>query len=466
MTHIVIRHAEIAGTPGLDLRLRDGRIAAIGPSLLLDGADEVIDADGAAVIPGLHDHHVHLHAAAAAAASARCGPPYVDDPQALARELAAAPGDEHGWVRGVGYIETVAGDLDAAAIDVLHAERPVRIQHRSGALWMLNTAALTVIRAGGAPHPGVERDPAGNPTGRIWRADGWLRERLPPVSPPPLNDLAATLTASGITGVTDATPDLPDDTLDALVGASVGGAFPQRLYLLGVPLAHSGSALPGEIGVGPYKLVLADSALPSLDDLVERIRRAHRAGRAVAVHCVSREALVLLLAAFDITGHRPGDRVEHAALVPADLITDIRRHGLRVVTQPGFLRHRGDYYLAHVEPADRPDLYRCRTLADAGVPVALSSDAPYGPLDPWLVISAAVHRTTASGVTMSAPECLTPMQALTGYLAAPDDPGGPPRRIRVGSSADLVLLRAPLGDVLRAPSADAVRTTFIAGRPM
>jgi predicted amidohydrolase YtcJ len=94
------------------------------------------------------------------------------------------------------------------------------------------------------------------------------------------------------------------------------------------------------------------------------------------VHCVTREALVLLLAALDEAGPRPGDRIEHAALVPSELVPELARLGVRVVTQPGFLPHRGDDFLRDLPPQDRPDLYRCATLLRAGVPVASSSDAP------------------------------------------------------------------------------------------
>ena len=40
---------------------------------------------------------------------------------------------------------------------------------------------------------------------------------------------------------------------------------------------------------------------------------------------------------------------------------------------------------------DRAFAYR--TLLDAGVPLALGSDAPVAPLDPWVTIAAAVHRS-------------------------------------------------------------------------
>jgi predicted amidohydrolase YtcJ len=183
--------------------------------------------------------------------------------------------------------------------------------------------------------------------------------------------------------------------------------------------------------------------------------------RPVAVHCVTREALVLLLAALGETGPLPGDRIEHAALVPAELLPELSRLGVRVVTQPGFLPHRGDDFLRDLPPRDHPDLYRCATLREAGVPVALSSDAPYGPLDPWAVIAAATVRRTASGQVAGPGERLSFARALDAYLTPPGDPGGPPRPLRPGMPADLVLLHVPLAEAPAVPH--PVRAVFLAG---
>src|SRR5690606_8927807 len=106
------------------------------------------------------------------------------------------------------------------------------------------------------------------------------------------------------------------------------------------------------------------------------------AGRATAAHCVTLPQLVLWLAALDQAGPAPGDRVEHGAVVPDDLLDDLGRLGVTVVTQPGFVAVRGDQYLDRVEPADRPWLYRVAGLLAAGVPVLFGSDSPYGPADP------------------------------------------------------------------------------------
>jgi predicted amidohydrolase YtcJ len=467
-----------------DLRVSRGMVTEVAPSLPRRNGEPVYDCQGGAVLPGLCDHHVHLHAMAARAGSARCGPPDVTGPAGLAEALAAAEQDRSGWIRGTGYTEPVAGDLDAPALDKLRADLPVRIQHRSGALWILNTAALTAIgaiapgpsrpRAPGASrpgasasgpglHPGVERDANGHPTGRLWRADAWLRSRLPAAGPPDLTQVGAALFGYGITAVTDATPDLDAPAIAAIEQAMARGVLPPRVCLLGAPL---GVPLPGDQGrpgptAGPYKIVLADSGLPTYDELTDRIRTAHAANRPVAVHCVTREALVLLATALADAGSRPGDRIEHAALVPPELVPDLARLGVRVVTQPGFLADRGDDFLRDVPPADRPDLYRCTTLLKAGIPVALSSDAPFGPLDPWSVIAAATARRTPAGRVAGPGERMTFIQALDAYLSPPNDPGGPPRRIRPGLPADLVVLRAPLAEAANLP--DPVRAVLTGG---
>ncbi len=182
---IAIRDAEVDGRR-VDVVLEHGRIAAVvgaGRS----AADRVIDAGGGALIPGLHDHHVHLLASAAARSSTPCGPPAVSDRRALADALRAAdaalPAGQ--WLRGVGYHESVAGELDRVGLDALLPTRPCRVQHRSGHAWILNGAALAAagIEAGDSLPGGVEIDASGAPTGRIYGLDEWLRSRVPRIEP-------------------------------------------------------------------------------------------------------------------------------------------------------------------------------------------------------------------------------------------------------------------------------------------
>ena len=187
MTDLVIRGAQVGGRT-VDIRVTGGRVSAVGAELPRSPRAQVLEARGGALLPGLYDSHVHLTALAAETTSVRCGPPAVPDAPALAAALGGAAPDVHGWIRGLGYTDSVAGDLDAAALDRLHGARPVRVQHRSGALWILNSAGADRLGLPAGDHPGIERMPDGTPTGRLWRADDWLRSRLPRPQPP---DLAA-----------------------------------------------------------------------------------------------------------------------------------------------------------------------------------------------------------------------------------------------------------------------------------
>jgi predicted amidohydrolase YtcJ len=386
----------------------------------------------------------------------------VRDAAGLRRRIeAATAGRPPGaWIRATGYHERMAGDLDRDALDALSPRHPLRVQHQTGALWVLNSAALAAVNADDGPAC-VERGADGRPTGRIWRGDAWLRERIG-AEPPPLAPIGRQLAAYGITRLTDASVTTDAAAAARLAAAHRTGELPQRLTLMsGGPLA---APADGAFAVGTVKVLLDDHALIELDDFTDRIGGARRQGRAVAVHCVTAGELALTLAAFEAAGSRPGDRIEHGGVIPPAAIDQIRALGLAVVTQPAFVAERGDRYLAEVDPTEQADLYRCASLTAAGVPVAGSSDAPYASPDPWAGMAAAIRRRTAGGATLGDGERIGAAEALAMYLGAADDPGGAPRRLEVGEQADLSLLEVPLAEALAEPNADLVRATLINGR--
>lgn len=449
---LTIRDVEVAGRPGQDVRIVDGRIAEIGPRL--PRAGEELDGCGGALIPGLCDHHIHLFGLAAQVASVP-----VEDaatPAGFAARIAeaAAARPPGAWIRVTGYHETLAGDLTRADLDRLAPRHPLRVQHQTGSLWTLNSLALAALGEGDDP-PGLDRG-----AGRLWRADAWLRSRLRE-APPPLAPIGARLAACGITALTDASVTMDAQGAERLAEAHRAGHLPQRLTLMsGGPLE---APLNGAFAVGPVKVLLDDHSLPDLDDFVDRIAGARAQGRAVAVHCVTAGELALALAAFETAGSRLGDRIEHGGVIPAEAIAALKRLTLTVVTQPAFIHERGDRYAAEVGRRDRPDLYRLKSLLDAGVPVAASSDAPYATPDPWAGIAAAVARRSRGGVELRPAERVDPARALALYLDEPAAPGRAARRVVPGALADLCLLDAPLAHVLRAPSAAHVRATLIGG---
>ena len=458
---MLIRNAEIAGGPPCDVRLVRDRIAEIGSDLPARPGERVRDAGGGALLPGLHDHHLHLFALAAAQASIRCGPPEVRDAAELARALAGAGGTRE-WLRAVGYHESVAGELDRVRLDALVPDRPLRVQHRSGALWMLNSAGVDRLELDrGADAAGVERDARGRATGRLFRLDAWLRERLGSVEAPALGPVGRRLASFGVTGVTDATPGNSAPELCAFAAAIDRGELPQRLLLMGTqelprpdqPLLERGSV----------KLVLFENELPAFDELVGVIAGAHRGGRSVAIHCVTRSELVLATTALFAAGSVLGDRIEHASVCPPDVLERLAELQLVVVTQPNFIAERGDVYRSDVEPRDRPWLYRCRAFLDAGVPLGAGTDAPFGDPDPWCAMRAAVDRRTRDGTTLGPDERLSPEQALALFTSPAQAPGAAPRAVATGAPADLCLLERPWRDARDELSSSLVAATIRSG---
>jgi predicted amidohydrolase YtcJ len=136
--------------------------------------------------------------------------------------------------------------------------------------------------------------------------------------------------------------------------------------------------------------------------------------------------------------------------------------GIAVVTQPGFIWQRGDQYALHVPAPERAWLYPCASLLRAGVPVAASSDAPFGPTNPWLAIATAVSRRTSSESVLGAAERVSPARALRLYMAAPDDVRRT-RTIAPGEPGEVCVLRAPLRTVLSDPLSAEVAATIIGG---
>lgn len=462
MNRVIIRRAEVDGRL-VDVVWADGTVVEVtsaGAASVGRGYEE-LDAQGGAVVPGLHDHHIHLLALAATRGAVRAGPPKVRSPAQLAAALneGCRPVAGGGWVRAVGYHESVAGHLDAATLDAMLAAGgpsllsvPVRVQHRTGRMWMFNRSGIAAAGIARLDHPGVERYPDGTPTGRVFGADDALRGRLKPEA----LDLAATagmLATYGVTGVTDLTPMVAAADAELIAANALDPAFPIRVVITGgadlSPAA--GEALPR----GPVKLLPSDREPIDLESLVGDFRSARATGRSIAVHCVTRIGLVVALAALDEVGVMPGDRIEHGAVVPDDLIGDLSDRGLIVVTQPNFVAERGDDYLADVETDDLPHLWRCRSLLDGGVAVAGSTDAPFGHPDPWRAIAAATSRRAPSGASVGPAERLDAASALALFSGEWFRP--PQQRcVAPGSVTDLGVLRVSLHDALAEPTSSHV----------
>lgn len=452
---MLIRNAEIGNREVSDLRTDGAAISAIGSLTPLPG-ETVLDAKGGALVPGLHDHHIHLAGLAARAASVWCGPPDVTTPEQLA-DCLRRPGQ--GWLRAIGYHESILGLPGARELDQLLSDRPLRMQHRGGRMWLLNSLALSLLLARSDPPSGLERDSSGF-TGRLFDSDGWLRKTLGS-TPPEFDQVSRNLAAYGVTGITDMTPQNDPAMARHFTTQMESGALLQRCWLAGSLTLVDAARGPWHLG--PAKLHLHEAALPDFDETTGFIALAHGQARGVAVHCTTEVEMVFALAALEAAGFAPGDRIEHVSIADDHHIHRMADHGVAACVQPHFVQERGDRYLLDVEPRHLPDLYRLASLRKAGIAMAGGSDAPFASADPWEAMQAAVSRTTRDGALLGANEALDPETALALYSAAPNDLSRQ-RRIAPGEPADFCLLDRSWKSARERLVSTDVRATIVAGR--
>jgi len=158
-----------------------------------------------------------------------------------------------------------------------------------------------------------------------------------------------------------------------------------------------------------------------------------RAGLQAGFHAIGDAALAAVLdgmsAAAEQVGLRPvraaRHRVEHAEQLTADAIGRLAALGMVASVQPAFDARWGGpdgMYATRLGRERAAALNPYAALAAAGVALALGSDAPVTPLDPWGTLRAAVHhRTPGSGLSARA---AFSAHTRGGWRAARHDGGG------------------------------------------
>lgn len=199
------------------------------------------------------------------------------------------------------------------------------------------------------------------------------------------------------------------------------------------------------------------------DDAYTRMEAAHLAGLQICVHAIGDRANHDAAVLFDrLLRNHPGPhrhRVEHASVLDHVTVDLFATHQITCVVQPINLRSEAHWLHDRLGPERLARAYPYRTLLDAGVPVAGSSDAPIESSAVLDAIDAAIDRRG-----LADEQALTPTEALAMYTS-----GGSAARstettlgtIAVGKRADLVVLD---GDLASATPADLrVAATYIGG---
>ena len=461
--------------------IRGDRIVATGSRhdlARLEGrGTRIIDCEGGTVLPGINDAHCHPLALAVALLSVDCAPEAVEDIAGIGDAIRrrAANTAEGEWIRAANYDEfnlrerrsPTARELDQAA-----PRHPVILMHRTAGHCVLNSLALQ--RAGitretpDLPGGVVQRDPvSGEPTGRITGRNAQVEAALPPIAADELRrgmELAnAQFLAHGITSLQDVGWNnrlrhwqewrrLVDcGATSCRVSMLMGIDALEEVREAGLSMGAGDSRLR----IGGIKLALDESTgcgAPPQEDVNRLTLRAARAGFGVALH-VSDVAMLegALRAIRHASQQHPGVegrfRLEHCTVCPPELLLKARSSRAIVVTQPSFLRYMGQPYLEQSTPQQAGWFLPLHSLRRWGVTVALSSDAPLVPCNPWLGIEAAVSRRTETGHVLASRERVTLLEALEMYTlggaqaAFEADQKG---RICPGMLADLMVLNRDL----------------------
>ncbi len=168
-------------------------------------------------------------------------------------------------------------------------------------------------------------------------------------------------------------------------------------------------------------------------EITRHVAACTRAGMQAGFHAIGDAALTAVLAGCEQAAERVGlpavraarHRIEHAEMLDTGQIARAAALGLVASVQPAFDARWGGpdgMYASRLGTVRAATLNPYAALAAAGVPLALGSDCPVTPLDPWGTLRAAVaHRTPGSGLSARA---AFSAHTRGGRRAARQDDGG------------------------------------------
>lgn len=412
-------------------------------------------------------------------------------------------------------------------LDALTGGRPLYLRHTSGHASITNTATLRLVGAlePGFENPVggvVVHDGEGRPTGLVEEAaQGLVQALLLPYSTERLVEALDAATsryaAQGITSFSEAgvgggwIGHSPIEVA-AYQAAAERGRLHARAQLMPAidalrPLtAHAadfhreGSGAGLDLGIrfgfgddavrfGHVKVFLDGSLLGAtaavtedycghdhntgylLDEPAvyrERALGAYRAGWPLALHAIGDAAIDLALDLIEEAQERYGRlavpcRIEHFGIARPDQVERAGRLAVAVTPQAGFIGPIGDQMADRVGPDRAPWLYRGRSVIDAGIVLAGSSDLPVADNDLRRGMQAAVDRRTDSGALLGPDEAITPEEALrthTEWAARATGRIADVGTLERGKLADFAVFSASPVDAPRIADLDIVATVL------
>ncbi|TFV66220.1 UNVERIFIED_ORG: amidohydrolase [Bacillus sp. AZ43] len=498
---LLLTDVTVGDRSGRALLVVDRRVAWLGDAADAPPADRTVVGEGALLTPAFVDAHVHatatglalsgldLHSSSSVADAVAALRAHVDR---TPRGIVLGTGwDETGWPEGRGLTRH---DLDAVVGD-----RPAYLARVDVHSATVSTALLDAI-------PGIAGLPGYDADGRL-RLDAHHAARQAAygaVGTDQRRDAQrATRAAAAALGIGSlhemAGPEVSGaDDLAGLLALGADEPGPAVVGYWGELAERGGLDVVRELGLagaggdlfcdGAFGSHTAALSEPYADrpetsgalrfesaSLVHHLRACTAAQVQAGFHVIGDAAVRQVLDAVGAVVDELGaaavracrHRLEHLEMVDDEVMARMRAWGMVASVQPAFDAAWGGDHGMYVE---RLGLERALAtnpfadLADAGVALALGSDAPVTPLDPWGGVHAAVdHRTPGSG--------LRPFDAFDAathggwHAVRAEHPAGP---LGVGAPAHLALwdTARTLSAVLAERARPTCRLLIVEGEPV
>lgn len=526
---LIVRNGKIVtmddgGSVVQGMAVRDGRVVRVGSdsqiSAFAGPETMIVDLAGKTVLPGLIDVHTHAleWAKGVVQGHINCGARSIHsitDIVARVKERAAKlpPGE---WIVGTGWDDAKLAEhryILASDLDPVSADNPVFLNHVSGHLAVVNSAALKftgVTRATPDPEGGViEHDGNGEPTGIIKdTAMLPVMAKLPPNSPDLAMKAAEYVSRAALSlGLTTVHNIwlLPEDIrgyqqaydrdrlkVRILMSPTVNnvaeseellrtgvytGFGDDRLKFGLVKIFTDGGMGARTIAIYPPGVIGEPENIGVLRWTSSDLQKAHlmlaRGGWQLGTHAIGDRAIDQVLDSYQyvmkILGLEDARfRVIHAGISTPGI--QRRMHELRVCVDgnPPFVYWIGSWFKKY-GPERLRWTYPAKSYIENGVIEAGGSDVPVTPFSPWWGIWAlVVRREQQTDEVLTPEERLTIMEALRLYTRNGAYVGFEEKKkgsLEPGKLADFIVIDR---DVLSVPSDEIkdvrVVQTYVGGQ--
>jgi predicted amidohydrolase YtcJ len=447
--------------PGAVLVDDHGRVHGVGSRRAMEQPGvELIDLGGRTLIPGFNDAHVHvswlglllmqlvdvrIHQAP-------------DIPAVIGRFAQRAECEAPGtWIRGNGYNEALLPEgrhLTRYDLDQASTQHPIYLVRTCGHIAVVNSRALELagITAHTPDPPGgaILHDEGGEPSGILQETAMELVGRMIPE--PSDAEMSEAIEAAmqhqlslGITSATDPNPT-PSQVeiyrqldrrgrlsvrMNLLPGRRFGESLvplaekyaSDRLRIDSVKFFADGGMTSATAAISiPYREVGTNGLLIyESEELADLMWEAHTKGYRIATHTNGDRALDQVIGIYELLHERRPQpdlrhRIEHLALPTQDHLERCAKLGVMAATQTVFLPAMGATFRRYMPEPYYDRAYGVRAMLDAGMGVALSTDAPVVPDDnPLIGLKAAIDRLDHAGEALGPEQAITPYEALYAY---------------------------------------------------